>query len=219
MRRVLLVLVAMVLFPIQLRGQGLSCSDFTIGANQQIATCNAMLNNFSGALSSNYKIMPADRSRYNLYINRGAAYARSGDNIRARADFQRAVNLATEALEEGGKPLLVEYNGSCWARAVANIELDVALTHCNEAVRLAPDEAFVLDSRAFLHLRMRKSEDALRDYDAALQIRPNYGSSLYGRGIAKFRLGDIEGAKADLFLAETLRPGTRAEFTAFGVAD
>jgi hypothetical protein len=32
-------------------------------------------------------------------------------------------------------------------------------------------------------------------------------------------LGDVEGAKADLFLAETLAPGTRVEFMAFGFTD
>jgi hypothetical protein len=32
-------------------------------------------------------------------------------------------------------------------------------------------------------------------------------------------LGDVEGAKADLFLAETLVPGTRVKLTAFGITD
>jgi tetratricopeptide (TPR) repeat protein len=218
-RRTLLVAIVVTLSSAQAHAQGRSCSDFTLGPNQQISACNALITRFNDAGSATIRITRADTARYNLFLNRGAAYARSGDSVRAKADFERAVNLTTEALEEGGKPLLTEYNRSCWARAVTNIELDLALLHCNEALRLAPDAAFILDSRGFLFLRLGKTEDAIKDYDAALRTRPKQGSSLYGRGIAKFRLGDIEGAKADLFLAETLRPGTRVEFTAFGFAD
>ena len=127
--------------------------------------------------------------------------------------------MTTEALEEGGKPLPREYNARCWARAVANVELDLALADCNEAVRAAPRNASFLDSRAFVYLRSGRNEDAINDYGAALQINPKLAPSLYGRGVAKLRLGDVEGAKADLFLAETLRPGTRAEYSAFGLTD
>ena len=78
---------------------------------------------------------------------------------------------------------------------------------------------YVLDSRAFLYLRLGRPDDALKDYDEVLRITPRVASSMYGRGLAKFRLGDIEGAKADLFQAEALMPGTRTRFTALGFAD
>ena len=127
--------------------------------------------------------------------------------------------MTNEALEEGGKPLPSEYQDRCWARAVANVELDLALADCDEAVRAAPRSAPVLDTRAFVYLRMGRNEEAIKDYDAALQGNTGLSASFYGRGVAKLRLGDVEGAKADLFRAETLRPGTRAQFTAFGLAD
>lgn len=111
------------------------------------------------------------------------------------------------------------HNERCWARAVANVELDLALADCNEGLRLRPSSAATLDSRALVYLRLGQTDDALKDYEAALSISPKAAASLYGRGIAKLRLGDVEGAKADLFLAETLKPGTHVEFTAYGLTE
>lgn len=84
---------------------------------------------------------------------------------------------------------------------------------------MVPRSPPFLDSRALVHLRSGRNEDAIKDYDAALKLNPRLPDSLYGRGLAKLRLGDAEGAKADLFLAETLRPGTRVQFMAFGITD
>jgi tetratricopeptide (TPR) repeat protein len=218
MRRLLLVTVAAMLCTAPAHAQR-SCSDFTIGANQQIAACTSLITGFNDSDSARVRLPPADRNRYNLFINRGAAFARNGDAERSKADFRRAVEMATEALEEGGNPLPGEYNRRCWARAVANVELDLALADCNEAVRLVPRSPAFLDSRAFVHLRSGRNEDAIKDYDTALRLNPRLPDSLYGRGLAKLRLGDAEGAKADLFLAESLRPGTRVQFMAFGITD
>ena len=215
--RWLLVAVAMILSSGQALAQGRSCSDFTLGPNQQIAACNAMISRFTDAGSATIRITRADMARYNLYLNRGAAYARSGDAVRSKADFLHAVALAT-AFEEG-RSSPGNFNDRCWARAVANVDLDRALADCNESVRLRPGSAGALDSRALVHLRLGQTENAIKDYDAALRINPKQAPSLYGRGIAKLRLGDVEGAKADLFGAEALSPGTRVRFAAYGFAD
>jgi tetratricopeptide (TPR) repeat protein len=202
---------------VQAHAQVRSCSNFSLGPHQQIDACTALITRFASGGSTGILITAADRNRYNLYLNRGAAYARLGDTFNSKADYERAIELATVSVSRGGRDLA--YNDRCWARAVANVELDLALADCNEGLRLRPRNAAVIDSRAFVYLRLGRTEDAIKDYDAALQIAPRAAASLYGRGIAKLRLGDVEGAKADLFQAETLRPGTRAEFAAFGFAD
>ena len=216
--RWILVAVAMILSSGQALAQGRSCSDFTLGPNQQIDACNATISRFTDAGSATIRITRADTVRYNLYLNRGAAYARSGDAVRSKADFQHAVALVT-AFEKGGRSSPGDFNDRCWARAVANVELDRALADCNESLRLRPRSAGTLDSRGFVYLRLGQAENAIKDYDAALGIDPKQAPSMYGRGVAKLRLGDIEGAKADLFGAESLSPGTRMRFIAYGVAD
>jgi tetratricopeptide (TPR) repeat protein len=217
--RWILVAVVMILSSGQVLAQGRSCSDFTLGPNQQIDACNATISRFFNAGNPTIRLTRADTARYyNLFLNRGAAYARSGDAVRSKADFQTAVALAT-AFEKVGRSSPDEFNDRCWARAVANIELDRALADCNESLRLRPGSAGALDSRALVYLRLGQAENAIKDYDAVLRINPKQAPSMYGRGIAKLRLGDIEGAKADVFGGETLTPGTRVRFTAYGFAD
>ena len=134
------IAVAMISYSVQAQSPGLSCADFTLAPDQQIAACNALLDN-SGAA----KVMPADSPRYNLFLNRGAAYARSGDSAMAKADFEQAITLTKEALDRAGRNTGVDYNRSCWAHAVANIDLDLALRHCNEAVRTSRNNPAIRD--------------------------------------------------------------------------
>ena len=89
-------------------------------------------------------------------------------------------------------------NGRCWARALAGIELDQALSDCNGALHGARGEAGILDSRGYVYLRRGDLAKARADFDAALAQNDKQGSSLYGRALAKQRMGDAAGAKADL---------------------
>ena len=61
--------------------------------------------------------------------------------------------------------------------------LDRALADCNQALKLRPNDATILDSRAFTYLKMGRYKEALRDYDAALTIAPRAADSLFGRGV------------------------------------
>ncbi|MER3493461.1 MAG: hypothetical protein C4323_14700, partial [Mastigocladus sp. ERB_26_2] len=45
---------------------------------------------------------------------------------------------------------------------------------------------------------------AIADYTSALKINPNYADAYYNRGIARYNLGDNQGAIADLQKAAEL---------------
>jgi tetratricopeptide (TPR) repeat protein len=108
------------------------------------------------------------------------------------------------------------------------LELEQALTDCNEAVRVGPANGPALNSRAFIFLRLGRFDEALADYDRALDrplsdhiaygfmdVRAHY--ALFGRGIAKLRLDDTEGGNADISAAEKMRPGVTVEFALYGI--
>ena len=94
------------------------------------------------------------------------------------------------------------WNGRCYAAASSSnatrATLDRALEDCNQALKLKPGAAHILDSRAFVHMRAGRYEAAVADYTAALKVDPKMTSALYGRATAKDKLGDAAGYKQDI---------------------
>jgi tetratricopeptide (TPR) repeat protein len=108
-------------------------------------------------------------------------------------------------------------NERCWTRATANIELPLALADCEQAVARAPDNSAILDSRAFVKLRMGQYDGAIADEDAALAHIPNHPAALYTRGIARLRKGEREAGERDLAAARRLVFDIDATYRAYGV--
>jgi len=131
-------------------------------------------------------------------------------------DVGGAIDDADLAGELYGQDYSVQ-NARCWSRAVGNIELDVARQACTLAIRLAPDEASVYDSRGLVGLRQERWMDAWNDYDEAVFISPDFGSALYGRGLAALGLGRMDEARADLAEAVELDPSIASEYAGFGI--
>ena len=126
-------------------------------------------------------------------------------------------------------------NSRCWLRATGNRDLHEALDDCNRSLELRPhateaelgsligrniasNNSDVLDSRALVYLRLGSLNDAIHDYDSALQVNPRLPTSLYGRGLAKLRLGKKTEGEADLAAAEKLDTGVAQRFAKMGLA-
>jgi len=84
----------------------------------------------------------------------------------------------------------------CWTRALAGTELDQALRDCDEAVRKGRRSA--VDSRGLVYLRMGRYNDAIGQYNQVIFQAPREAWALYGRGVAKARMGQAAAAKLDL---------------------
>jgi tetratricopeptide (TPR) repeat protein/predicted aspartyl protease len=108
-------------------------------------------------------------------------------------------------------------NSRCWARALADKDLDAAESDCNAALEAKPENAAYLDSRGLLHLRRGQLKEALDDYDRALKIDPTQAWSLYCRGLARLRSGQPEPGAADIAAARQLRPAVDAEAQRYGL--
>jgi hypothetical protein len=59
--------------------------------------------------------------------------------------------------------------------------------------------------------------ESIAAYDEALKGRPLAPSSLYGRGIAKRRKGDVKGGDADIAAAMMMDARTQSVFAGYGV--
>ena len=186
-----------------------ACSNYSSMPAEQVDACTALIGLYDDAT--------ANRGRLALaYLSRGTAHKRAGDQARAEPDYREAIRLHSIPIDAGEREVLT-LNDRCWARAVAMIDLGAALDDCNEALRLMPDFVPALDSRAFLHLRGGRFQEAIADYDAAIMGSPQDSWSLYGRGIAKLRMGDTAGGQADIEASKAVQD-VAAEFAAYGFA-
>jgi len=102
--------------------------------------------------------------------------------------------------------MLEAYNLRCRGRALLGEQLEQALRDCNAALRLAPKDGAIYDSRGLVHLRREQYDDAIDDYNQSLKLRPKSAWSLYGRGIAELRKGMTAQGQADISAAQALDP-------------
>ena len=62
-------------------------------------------------------------------------------------------------------------------------------------------QPYVLDSRGFTYLKMKKYDLAIKDYDLAIAGNEKNAAYFYGRSLARKGIHDAAGAKADLDLS------------------
>ena len=73
------------------------------------------------------------------------------------------------------------------------------------------------DSRGLVNLKLGLYKKAISDYGIALMYNSKRASALYGRGIAKQRIGNAAGAKADIDAAKAIQPTIAGEFAGYGI--
>jgi tetratricopeptide (TPR) repeat protein len=129
------------------------------------------------------------------------AYVHGGFFDDAIAEYDRWIDAYPK--NEDAAPA---YSGRCWARTLANRDLDKARADCDQALRLRPDDPTSLERRGLAHLRLAEYDPAIADFDAALRIDPKTAWSLYGRGVAELRKGLKDQGDADLAAAAEIAP-------------
>lgn len=113
------------------------------------------------------------------------------------------------------KPIAL--NGRCWARGLGNVGLYLALKDCNAALSAMPHNPAFLDSRGLVRLRMGDNVHAIKDYDEVLAANSKLAWSLYGRGIAKLRLGQKDAGEADIAKAKEVEADLPARAKKLGI--
>ena len=73
----------------------------------------------------------------------------------------------------------------CRARAMANKELEIALTDCKAALRKVTRDSGMLDNRALVYLRMGDYDKAIKDFNSSIKIQPKGALAWYGLGLAQ----------------------------------
>lgn len=190
-----------------LDGQSLAGFANPIHAYGNRAAASMSIGDHAGAIEDYSRLIEHDGAQSLAYHERAMAWYATGAFDRAESDFDQAFRIDRSP---------DDLNNRCWTRAILG-RLAEALADCDEALRLRPDSAQVLDSRGFVHLAMGELERAIADFDAALRLDRRLAPSFYGRGKAKHAMGDVAGAERDFAAAVALNPNTATELTRLGL--
>jgi lipoprotein NlpI len=124
-------------------------------------------------------------------------------------DWARTIAACSHVLEIGaaetGAAQVEALMRRCWALKETDLT-DAALRDCNEALRIAPDNATAYNVRGTLFKKMMLPRRAIADYDQALGRDPNFAVAYNNRGNAHDELGEYDRALADYDMALRLDP-------------
>lgn len=139
------------------------------------------------------------------------------DAAAGHPEAMRADSEASIAAHPEDKTLL---NAACWVRGARGVDLEHAMPYCDGAVA-AGRPSYALANRGLVELQLGNFGAALHDYNDALAdknyIKDAYcAHAIYGRGIARLRLGDAGGAD-DLKYARSLSYSAPEEFEGVGL--
>lgn len=195
------------------------------------------------ALNDYNRSIELDPTRYDALLDRAGAWAAKGAYNRAisdvntvikkhfkfamayyfrsqiwleMGDFKNAIKDSSYAVRLNPRsPRFL--NMACWTKAVADVDLQNALFSCTKALRWSRNMAEISGSRSLVNLRLNKFEDAIKDANQALKIKPKLASSLFVRGIARIRLGQKEEGNADIAAAKEFEPDVEQRYANWGV--
>jgi Tfp pilus assembly protein PilF len=109
------------------------------------------------------------------------------------------------------------YENRCLVEAILGRNLAAARADCDKALVLQPKLASVHQTRGFLFLKLADPKQAIAEYDEVLAQDPNSALALFGRGLARVKLGDTAAGESDKQAAATIDPEVADQFTRYGV--
>lgn len=122
-----------------------------------------------------------ERRHWTFYYARGTSYERLKKLPQAEADLLRALQL------NGDQPLTLNYLGYTWIDH--NRHLRRGLKLIEKAVRLKPDDGYIVDSLGWAHYRLGNFQKAVKYLEQAVGLRPQDPTLNDHLGDAYWRVG------------------------------
>lgn len=169
----------------------------------QLREYDAAIADFSVAIQKNI-------FHTNAYLGRGTAHI-------AKKNWQFAFEDLSYFLERTAD-VQSAWIQRCLSRAMLGHARAEVVGDCDRGRDLAPDATSAIAARALIELKYEEWQRAIEMYDAGLARHPGEPQFLYGRGIARARLGQFDEGWADIARATGLDPAVALEFADFGIA-
>ena len=114
--------------------------------------------------------------------------------------------------------LTVLQTNRCWFNALLNRDLDDALADCDRSIELSSEPAGALESRAVVHYRAGRLQEARLDLGKVLALEPERTSALYMFGIVENKLDNPQAGADWIGAARQLEPGIDRFFERYGIS-
>jgi Flp pilus assembly protein TadD len=101
---------------------------------------------------------------WTFFYARGTCYERLKKLPQAEADLLRSLKLSAD------QPLTLNYLGYTWIDHNRNLRKGLAFIE--KAVRLKPDDGYVVDSLGWAHYRLGNFQEAVKYLEQAVSLRP-----------------------------------------------
>lgn len=139
-----------------------------------------------------------DARHWSYYYARGTSYERLKKWNQAETDLQTALKLAPD------QPLVLNYLGYSWIDQGRNLKQGMGLIE--KAVRLKPDDGYIVDSLGWAHFRQSNFKEAVKWLERAVELRPEDPVLNDHLGDAFWRVGREREARFQWEQALTLKP-------------
>jgi tetratricopeptide (TPR) repeat protein len=149
------------------------------------------------------------------YVNMGNVYGERGDALlreqrqeEARAEFARALEMYSMAMERGANPFETHLNRGITYASMGRHE--EALADLRTALQLNPSAPGVRANVMYEEFQLRRWDACIGDASAILAENPAHPTAYLLRGLAYMNTARVPEAIADLEHAVTLAPDSRA---------
>ena len=143
-------------------------------------------------------IAKPDAKHWTFFYARGTCYERLKKLPQAEADLQRSLKLSAD------QPLTLNYLGYTWIDHNRNLRKGLAMIE--KAVRLKPDDGYVVDSLGWAHFRLGNFQEAVKYLEQAVVLRPEDATLNDHLGDAYWRVGREREARFQWDQALKLNP-------------
>jgi len=153
--------------------------------------------NYDAAIAQYNLVIEANPRDTQAWMERGIAYARSGDHLGAINDYSAAAELERSNA-------LIYYNRGISYDAL-NMT-DLALADYDHSIRHDDQYAYTWNNRGYLYASMGQWDQAINDYTRAIELDPTYATAHNNRAIAYVNIGHTDLALEDYQRALDLDP-------------
>jgi Flp pilus assembly protein TadD len=143
-------------------------------------------------------ISKPETKHWSYFYARGTCYERLKKWPLAEADLQRAIQLSAD------QPLVLNYLGYTWIDQNRNLKQGLSLIE--KAVRLKPDDGYIVDSLGWAYYRLGNFKEAVRHLERAVELKPEDPTLNDHLGDAYWRVGREREARFQWEQALTLNP-------------